>query len=309
MNCAGIDVSKAKLDMCIWPIGTVEAYENSDEGIDALVRAVAAANVDLVAVEHTGRFTRKLMNHLNASGISAVFVDPRQVRHFGVAVGQEAKTDRLDARLIARYAALLEPTLRPVTSEEEYTLRYAMVRRRQLVDHRTKEKTRSHEEHPSELADSIARHHAWLDNEIERIETFVRAMVNAQPASKARFDILTTMPGVGDVLAWTLISDLPELGRIDPKPLTQLVGLAPRPLESGTLTKRRRIRGGRFFVRRALYMASLNAARKDERLALFRRRLLDDGKPPMVTRVAVMRKMLLILNAMVRDGKPWNEAS
>lgn len=208
IRCAGIDVSKSKLDVCIWPSPTVSTFENNEDGIDLLVRSMREAEVDLVAIEHTGRLTRTLIDRLQANSISAVFLDPRQVRHFGVSVGREAKTDKLDARLIAHYATLLQPTVRPITSEEEYELKYTVVRRRQLVDHRSKEKTRSHEVHTDFLAESIELHHAWLDGEIDRIERHIRDQIRNQPAWQDRYDILVSMPGVGDVLAWTLIADL-----------------------------------------------------------------------------------------------------
>ncbi len=301
----GIDVSKADLEVCDWLSGDQQTFGNNSRGIDDLLKWLARRRVSLVALEHTGWVTRNLTDRLRDAGVPSVVLDAQKVRQFATVVGRRAKTDRLDAKLIAQFAATLRPNVSSFASEEEQDLQDLARRHRQLSVVAAGEKGKRKHGYRGETLESIESHLVWLKIEIARLEKAMDVRIQGRPDWRLKNQIIQTMPGCGPTLARTLITDLPELGHIGPKRLASLVGIAPMPQDSGASSKRRRIRGGRRWVRRVIFMCSVVGTQSNPELKRYYRRLTAAGKPPMSARAATMRKMLLILNAMVRDGSPW----
>jgi transposase len=303
---AGIDVGKAELDVSI-ATGSVRRFANSTAGITALVGWVKAEGVTVAVCEPTGGYERQLVRRLRQALPAVVVAHPNKVRAFARACGEEAKTDRLDAQVLSRYASVMELTATPAPSPERELLQDVLQRRQQLVGQRVQELNRLDKGLSSASLSSVTRHIRWLDKEIARLDDKYTAIVQRSQQLRQRAQLLRSMRGVGELTAAILAAFLPELGHLPGKALTALAGLAPWSRDSGQQRGYRAIRGGRGVVRRALYLAALSAIRQDNSLRRFYQGLRQRGKPGKVALVAVMRKMLLQLNAIVRRGSPWQE--
>jgi transposase len=308
---AGVDVSKDRLDVCLrWSEperhddeeAFVVAYD--DSGIDALVSRLLQERTVLVILEATGGFERTVVGVLAAEGLPVVVVNPRQVRDFARATGRLAKTDRIDASILARFAEAVQPAPKPLPDREIRALQAVVARRRQLLGMLAAENNRlSWATKP--VAKRIEAHLRWLQKELSRTERDLEAAIESSPALGENEALLRSVPGVGPVLARTLLAGVPELGMLTHKRLAALVGVAPLNRDSGTLRGHRSVWGGRAEVRAALYMGALVAARRNPVVKEFYERLVAAGKPKKVALVACMRKLLSILNAVLKHRTPW----
>ena len=303
---AGIDVGKAQLDVSVAE-GPVRGFANNTTSITALVRWLQRAGVTVVVCEPTGGYERQVVRRLQATPLPVVVAHPNKVRAFARACGEEAKTDRLDAQVLSRFGTVFALEGTPAPSPERALLQDVLRRRQQLVDQRVQEHNRLDKGLSVDAKRSVARHLRWLDKEIKRLDQEYQAALQRSQRLQQRAQLLGSMRGVGELTAATLTAFLPELGQLSSKALTALAGLAPWSRDSGQQRGYRAIRGGRSVVRRALYLAALSAVRHDNSLRSFYHGLRQRGKPGKVALVAVMRKMLLHLNAIVRRGTPWQE--
>lgn len=300
----GMDVSKATLDICASDGETWQAA-NDDSAMETLCTRVAALHPALIVLEATGGYELRAAAALAAAGLPVAVVNPRQVRSYARSVGQLAKTDRIDARILARFAAAVQPEPRPLPDAETRVIEALITRRRQLVAMITAEENRLHAA-PSITRKEIKTHIAWLRRQLAKIDETIDDRVRRSPIWRAKDDLLRSVPGIGSKTSSTLLAMLPELGTLNGKQVAALVGVAPLNQDSGTFRGRRRVYGGRVRVRTALYMAALVASRYNPILKDFYARLRAAGKPAKVALVACMRKLLIIVNAMVRDGRPWD---
>jgi transposase len=301
----GIDVSKATLDGHTRPDDQRFQEPNTEDGIAAVVDRLRAAAPTLIVVEATGGLEVPLASALAAADLPVVVVNPRQVRDFARATGQLAKTDRIDAAVLAAFADRIRPALRPVPSAQARHLDALLTRRRQLIAMRTAEQNRLHSA-PAVLQRDLHDHIRYLTAHAQTVERELEQALQASPVWRAREDLLRTAVGVGPVVARTLVAALPELGTLSRKQISALVGVAPMNRDSGQLRGARVIRGGRAEVRAALFMAALTARQHDPFLKTFYERLRAHGKPYKVAMVAVVRKLLTMLNAMLRSATAWN---
>ena len=302
----GIDVAAAHLDVAVRP-GEAWRVANDEAGVAALAERLAALAPALVVLEATGGRELLAAGALAAAGLPVAVVNPRQVRDFARATGQLAKTDALDAQLLARFAAAVRPAPRPLPDAAAQELQAVLARRRQVVEMLVAERNRLGSA-PRPVRADIAAHVAWLRRRLAALDAALAELIRASPVWRAKEDLLRSVPGVGPVLATTLLALLPELGALDRKQVAGLVGVAPLNRDSGAFRGKRAVWGGRAAVRAALYMATLVATRHNPAVRAFYRRLCAAGKPKKVALTACMRKLLTILNAMVRDGTGWQEA-
>jgi transposase len=304
----GIDVSKSRLDVGLRPSGEAFAVPRDGEGLAALVERLRQEPVELVVVEATGGFEMVVAAALAGAGLPLAVVNPRQIRDFARATGRLAKTDAIDAAVIARFAEAIRPEPRPLPDAEAQLLGEFVARRRQLVDTIVAETNRRQRlTHPRLIAgsDQVV---AVLRAQLDALEAEIDAAIRRSPAWRERENLLRTVPGIGPATARTLIAELPELGRLGRREIASLVGLAPMNRDSGTLRGRRTIVGGRAPVRTALYMSIMVALRHKLPLHATYLRLRQAGKPAKVAIVACMRKLLTIANAILRDSRPWQTA-
>lgn len=300
----GIDVSKARLDIFVSGDNEIWATSNDEEGFQFILERLHPITPALIVVESTGGLEISLLVALYTAGLPVALVNPGRVREFAKSTGLLAKTDKLDARLLARFAEAVKPALTQLPSEAEQLLSDLMGRRCQLIEMLTAEKNRLGTVRKP-ARPRIEKHIAWLEDELVGINQEINQFIQQSPSFKQKDNILRSTPGVGSVTAAILISDLPELGKLDRKEIASLVGVAPFNNDSGRHRGKRRIKGGRESVRRVLYMAALTAARCNPIIKSFYERLLKMGKEKKVALIACMRKLLTILNAMVRDMKPF----
>ena len=300
----GIDIAKAQLDIALRPTGERWAVPNDDPSMTTLVARLHAVHPTLIVLEATGGYHRAAVAALAAAGLPVVVVNPRQIRDFAKATGQLAKTDALDARALAHFAEAVRPTPRPLPTAQEEELRALLARRRQLVVMRTAELNRLGSTLPSLHAD-LQAHIAWLDERLAALDAMLDTTLRASPIWRERETLYRSVPGIGPVSARTLLLDLPELGTLSRQRIAALVGVAPFNCDSGTMRGRRAIWGGRAPLRATLYMATLVAVRHNPVLKTCYERLLAAGKAKKVALVACMRKLLTILNAMVKHQTPW----
>lgn len=301
----GIDVSKAVLDVAVGQSGDFWSVKNKAIGVQTLVERLEALAPALIVLESTGGYELRAASALYMAGLRVAVVNPGRVREFAKSIGQLAKTDKLDARLLACFAARVKPAPSRLPDEKEQHLIGLVRRRRQLVDMRTAETNRLDTTHPS-MQSQLRAHLQWLRDEIEALNQEIHDFINQNPLWSLKDEILRSAPGCGPVLSRTLLADVPELGHLNRGQIAALIGVAPFNNDSGPNRGKRTIRGGRTKVRGVLYMATLSAIRNNPVIAAFYRRLLDNGKLKMVAIVACMRKLLVILNAMARDMRPWN---
>jgi transposase len=304
----GIDVAKDRLDVHVRPSDEAFSVARDSEGLTALMQRLGPLHPYLVVVEATGGFEQTLAAALVSQAMPLAVVNPRQIRDFARATGQLAKTDALDAKAIARFAEAIKPEPRPVPNEQARALGELVARRRQVIEMMTAERNRRRQLSSRRLIKSVDRLLAVLQKELSELEQELGEGIRGTPAWRERDELLRSVPGIGNVVARTLIADLPELGRLDRKKIAALVGIAPLNRDSGRMHGKRTTWGGRAKVRTALYMAALVASRRNPVLKAFYQRLISFGKPKKLALIAVMRKLLTILNAMVRDNKRWQNA-
>ncbi len=302
---AGIDVSKGHLDVAARPGGAFRVPDDPD-GVADLAARLQAARPSPVVLEATGGYEAAALAALPAAGVPAAVVNPRRVRQFASGVGQHAKTDPFDAAVLAHFAAVACPPPAAPPDAERAELAALLDRRRQLLGMRVAEGNRLRPGLPAAVRGGVEAHVAWLDGQVEAIDKGVAAAVRRSPAWRERDRLLRSIEGVGSVVSHTLLADLPELGVLPPGKLAALAGLAPFAADSGRKRGERHIRGGRREVRRALYMAALAVARVPGPLRDFAQRLKARGKPAKVALIAVARKLLVIANAVIRDGRAWD---
>lgn len=300
----GIDVAKAQLDVAVDGRGAAERRPNDEVGIAAVVRRLRETPPALVVVEATGGYELALVAALGVAGMPVVVVNPRQVRDFAKATGQLAKTDRIDARILARFAATVRPAIRPLADEAQQELEAVVSRRRQLREMLTAEQARLAIA-PRAVRKGLRKHIAFLERELHATDHDLGTLIKASPVWREADDLLQSVPGVGDVTARTLLAALPELGALDRRAIAKLVGVAPLNHDSGQHRGQRSIWGGRAEVRHVLYMAALVAARRNPVIRAFYRRLRTTGKVAKVALVACMRKLLTILNSILKTKRPW----
>ena len=303
----GIDVSKDWLDVAVRPAGERLRVSRDAEGLDTLVARLLPMAPAVVAVEATGGYESVVAAALAGAGLAVVVVNPAQVRAFAQALGRRAKTDPIDAAVIAHFVEATKPEVRALPDAETRRLADLVARRRQIIQMIVAERQRQKRLTEPRLQKSIARLLAALQKELSSLETDIDEAVRGSPAWCEKEELLTSVPGIGKTIARTLLAELPELGNIDRRKAAALTGLAPWTRQSGQWKGKSFIGGGRAPVRAALFVGAMVAARHNPELKAFRDRLVQAGKPKLVALVATARKLLTILNAILRNGRPWQE--
>jgi transposase len=304
----GIDVSKRELVIAVDPTGERWTSATTSPAISAVVARVRALGPAVIVVEATGGYERSVVAALAAAELPVAVINPRQARAFAQAVGRTAKTDAIDAAILARLGARLEITPRPVADAATQALAALMARRRQLLEMIGMERNRLEQAPPTgPITRELRRHIRWLERRVADVDEEIGTSIEAQPTWRAQEDLLRSVPGIGPTTARTLLADVPELGQLNRRAIAALIGVAPLNCDSGQFRGHRRIWGGRAPVRATLYMAALVATRRNARLRAFYQRLRDQGKPAKVALVAVMRKLLTIVNAMVKHQTRWQD--
>ena len=304
----GIDVAKDHLDMAVRPEGTTWHVPYTTEGMAQLVEALKPWTVELVVVEASGGLQTRLVAALAAAHLPLAVVNPRQVRDFARATGKLAKTDRLDAEVLAHFAEAIRPTSQVLREAAETELVALVSRRHQLVEMLTAERNRRHQA-PERLQASLSQHIDYLKAQIQQLDDDMAALIQDRAAWRDKSQVLRSVPGVGGVLCATLLAEVPELGTLNRHQIAALVGVAPFNQDSGRHRGKRQCWGGRARVRAVLYMATVSALRHNPTIRPFYQRLKEAGKPSLVAIVACMRKLLTILNAMLRANQPWQAPS
>jgi transposase len=304
----GLDVAKASVEVASEPRGLTGQFTTDTAGLSALVQAAQAQPVTLVVLEATGGYEAPVVAALVTAGLPVAVVNPRQVRDFAKALGQLAKTDRIDAQILALFGARVQPAPRPLPDEATQELEALLTRRRQLLEMLHAERQRRPRARGRIVRRSLDTHIRWLERQVIDTDATLEAAIQASPVWRVQDQLLQSVPGVGPTLARTLLGLLPELGQLDRHHIAALVGVAPLARDSGTLRGRRTCWGGRPAVRTVLYMAALTAARWNPTLRAFYQRLRATGKPAKVALTAVARKLLVLLNAILRDARPWRYA-
>jgi transposase len=305
----GIDVAKGELVVGVRPTGTGWTATNDVKGVAALVDQLRGLAPILIVLEATGGYELLCVAALAAADLPVVVVNPRQVRDFARATGQLAKTDRIDAEILARFADTVRPARRPIATAAAQELDALLTRRRQLLEMLGAERNRLGQVFGSgkkPVKKSLTAHIAFLERELGRADTELETAIRQSPVWRAQDELLRSVPGVGPILSRTLLADLSELGQLSRREIAKLAGVAPLSRDSGTLRGRRFVQGGRAPVRAVLYMAALVAARRNPVIKAFYQRLVAAGKPKKLALVACMRKLLTILNVMVRTATRWN---
>jgi transposase len=310
----GIDVSKHHLDAHDHESGLAFRVSNDDAGIEELLRRLSEVEPARIVMEATGGYESASFAAMSVRGLPVAVVNPRVTRHFAKATNRLAKTDQVDAACLAEFAATLQPKITPLPDEDATELDFLITRRRQLVDQLVAEKNRrsgpqlQRLDGDSRVKQSVDRHITWLEKEIAKFDDQIQQRIQSSPAWKQKDELLQSVPGVGPTTSANLLGHLPELGELDRKQIAALAGLAPYNADSGQRSMPRHIRGGRAAARTALYMATVAAVTHNPTLRTFHRRLLGAGKAGQVALTACMRKLLTILNAILRDNRPWNPA-
>jgi transposase len=304
----GIDVSKDRLDVHVRPSGDAFAVSRDGKGLEVLAERLQELKPTLVALEATGGFETIVAAAIAGAAVPLAVVNPAQIRSFAQAAGKRAKTDPIDAAVIAHFADALRPVPRTLPDADARLLAEQVSRRRQIIEMKTAESQREKRVSNARIRKGLARHIAMLQKELDAIDQDIDTMVRGSPVWRAKENLLSSMPGIGSTLARTLLAEIPELGRLNRKEIASLAGLAPYTRQSGRWRGKSMIGGGRAPVRAAMYMAALVASRHNPILKDFYQRLLAAGKPKMVALIAVARKLLTTLNAIIRDNRPWQSA-
>ena len=309
MTSVGIDVAKATLQVAVLPGAESWEVPNTPGAIEGLVARLRALEPTVIVLEATGGYETAAVAALTAAGLPVVVANPKQVRDFARATGRLAKTDAIDAGVLAEFGEKLQPTPRPLPDAQTRELQALIARRQQLMEMRVAEMFRLGQARSPRVQRAIREHVAWLEARLRDFDKELREFLRQTPAWREQDDLLQSVPGVGQRTAWTVIACLPELPTLRPPQLAALVGVAPFNVDSGTWRGQRRVQGGRGRVRQALYMATLSAIRCNDRIAPFYQRLVAAGKPKKVALVAAMHKLLTILHAILRTGTPYQPAS
>jgi transposase len=304
----GIDVSKAFLAVAVHQRDTCFTVPNKASVFPELITELVALRPQLIVLEATGGLEIPVVSALFAAGLPVVVVNPRQIRDFAKATGQLAKTDRLDAKVLAHFAAAVQPALRPVKNAAELELDALVTRRRQLVEMLAAEKTRLSATATAPMRAEVGVHIEWLQQRIAELDKEVRQRITESSVWRVKDDLLQSVPGIGPVTALALVADVPELGQLNRHQVAKLVGVAPLNCDSGKLRGQRHIFGGRQPVRNTLYMAIQSAVRHNPVIKEFYERLLANHKPKKVALVACMRKLLTIVNVMIKTNTKWQLA-
>lgn len=305
----GIDVSKARLDVHVHPSGDSFAVSNEEAGVAALAERLGRLEgLACIGLEASGRYERLAVAELATAGLPVVVLNPAQVRAYAQAIGQRTKTDPIDARVIALFVEAVRPQPRPLPDVQDQELGALMARRRQVVSMLGAERLRRQQAPKGRVRVSIARIVTALEDDLKALDDDIDKTVRGTPVWRDKEDLLASVPGIGKTIARTLLAELPELGQLNPKQIAALAGLAPYTRQSGRWRGKSFIGGGRPAVRTALFMGALVAARHNPTLKAFRDRLVANGKPKLVAIIATARKLLTILNAILRDQKPWRPA-
>lgn len=304
----GIDICKDRLDVHLHPAGESFAVARNAEGLDALIARLAPLGVQAVAMEATGGFETVVAASLSGAGLPVIVVNPAQVRAFAQALGKRAKTDSIDAAVIARFLEATKPEIRPLPDADTRLLADLVARRRQIVQMIVAERQRETQLPTRNLRRSAARLIKALQKELAVLDRSVDDAVRGSPVWREKEELLKSVPGVGNVIARTLLAEMPELGKLTRREIASLAGLAPWTRQSGRWRGKSFIGGGRSSVRAVLFMAAMVGARCNPILKAFHQRLIAAGKPKMVALIAVARKLLTILNAILRDKTPWQSA-
>ena len=301
----GIDVSKDTLQVAVVPSGEQWTSAHTSTALDALVVKLQTLNPTTVVIEATGGYERAVVAACGAAGVPIAVVNPRQVRAFAVALGHAAKTDAIDAVVLARFGERVQPAVRPIADADTHALAALVARRRQLLDMLTAERQRLAQATTTAVRRSLRQHVAWLERRVSDVDDDLGHAIERSPLWRVHEDLLRSVPGIGPVVARTLLAELPELGQLDRRAIAALVGVAPFNRESGRWRGRRMIAGGRASVRAVLYMGALTATRHNLPLRTYYQRLRLAGKPAKVALVAVMRKLLTTINAMIKHQVSW----
>jgi transposase len=304
----GIDVAKERLDVHVRPQAETFGIAADESGMHELVERLRQRCPSLVVLEATGGYEVPVAAVLAAAGLPVAVVNPRQVRDFARATGRLAKTDALDAQMLALFGEAVRPPVRALPDEQAQALGELVARRRQLVEMLAAETNRQRQARAPQIQQRIAAHVAWLRAAVRELERELQATIRGSAIWREREELLKSVPGIGDVTAQTLIAELPELGQLDRRQIAALVGVAPLNRDRGAFRGRRMIGGGRETVRSVRYMAAVSAIRCNVVIAAQYQRLVGAGRPAKVALVAAMRKLLVIVNAMVRDGRHWQAA-
>lgn len=304
-NYVGIDISKETLDVLVYPTGEIGQFTNDNVGMEEAISWLKDVNPTLIVMEATGGLELPLYIALETVKYRIAVINPRQVRDFARATGRLAKTDKLDAAILAFYAATLKPEPRPFPEQALLQLKSRVVRRQQIVDMIATEKNRLSSSQEQITKEEIKAHIAWLKTQLESVNKDIKKRLDENPAWQEKAKLLKSVPGVGPVLAATLIAQLPELGKTNRCEAAALVGVAPMNHDSGAHKGQRSVTGGRRRIRGALYMGTLSAIRFNPVIRDFFQRLTSNGKATRVAIIACMRKLVSILNAMVKHNKPW----
>jgi transposase len=302
----GVDVGKANLDIALHPTGQFYSIPNSEAHIQRFVKILKGYAIERIVVEATGRYEHALVQACDQAGLPIIVVNPTSVRRYAQAIGVLAKTDRIDAQVIAKYAATLKPEFRPIPDKTSQKIKDLLTRRSQLLEMSTMEKNRL-QILPKTLHRSITSLLKMLQSQVKTITQQIDQEVAKVDHWRIKAEILTSVPGVGKVLTYTLLSELPELGSLNRKEIAALVGVAPINRDSGKLNGKRRIRGGRHRVRTVMFMAMLSSIQCNPVFKRFYEHLKAQGKLPKVALIACMRKMIVVLNTMVKNQEPWRE--
>lgn len=303
----GIDICKATLDVHLHPAGSARQFTNDAVGIKALIGWLGEHDVARIVFEPTGPYHHRFERRLGEAGLPLAKVNPMQARRFAQAVGTHAKTDAIDAAMLARMGALLTPPVRAITAHAIDDMKELHIARLALVKDRTAAKNRDHACRSPLLKRHAAQRLAQIDRQIAAIDAALKAQLQSEPELVARFDILVSIPGVGALTAITMLIEMPELGQLDNKQVASLAGLAPQARDSGQHRGRRHIRGGRAILRQALYMPALVATRFNADMKTKYQAMVAAGKPPKVAITAVMRKLIVLANALLRANRTWAE--
>ena len=302
----GIDVSKSTLDVSIEPIGQTLHVAYDEAGISQIVASLKAAAPTLIVIEATGGLEVRIATELASKGLPVAVINPRQARDFAKATGRLAKTDRVDATMLAAFAKAIRPQARPLKDEDTIALNDMVNRRRQLIDMRVQETLRLGTAASKALQKNLNKHIAWLDKRIAEIDTDLTRRLRGSDAWRTKDNLLRSIPGVGPVTTLTMLAKCPELGKLNRREIAALTGVAPLANDSGKHRGKRFIWGGRADVRAVLYMAAVSAIQHNEPIKAFAERLKKAGKAHKVVIVACMRKLLTIMNAMLKNNTPWN---
>lgn len=300
----GIDVSKAHLDIATRPTQASWQVDNQDSGVATLVNKLLQLQPVLIVLEATGGYETAVTAALAVAGLPVAVINPRQARDFAKSLGRLAKTDKIDASMLAHFGEAIRPEPRSLPDEQTRELQGLLVRRRQLIEMLVAEKNRLGVTH-KRLKDNVKEHIQYLEKSLEELDDEIQSRLQSSPVWREKDDLLRSVPGVGRVLSVTLLAELPELGQFNRKKIAALVGVAPFNCDSGQMRGKRAIWGGRAAVRSVLYMAALSAKRYNPVIHAFYDKLIAAGKPAKVALTACMRKLLTILNAMMRSGSRW----